>query len=375
MGVYHQIKDKFIMQNARADWASYRAQLTDLILQMYPETVMIVGAGRCNDIDLGKLVGAGVGGDNDIDRGGLASTGAGRCDDIDPGRRMGEGVRRVVLLDVDTDGMQEAAASLPEEQRSKLELRTSSLTGISEDDMEAFCDRMLSYVRSAGRDLSVNSVRGELMSSMDMMESKLDSEQKGRLDSELNREWDHEKESRGNSEREGEQESRQESKQESKRESKQESKQEDNLEREQKSKPADGVPVSKASVPESRQDIVICCGVHSQLFSTLSFFVRSLIHSLHDILPGVDVLEGEASERIRRMNDQVIPGINRALYNAAGKCVIFGNEFMPEHPVEGAHQCILDVREHYRPEEAHLTWEFNKAEGISYDMLIQICRV
>ena len=120
MGVYHQIKDKFIMRNARADWASYRTQLTDLILQMYPETVMIVGAGRCNDIDLGRLVGAG----------------AERCNDNDPGRRMSEGVRRVVLLDVDTDGMQEAAVSLPEEQRSKLELRTGSLTGISEDDME-----------------------------------------------------------------------------------------------------------------------------------------------------------------------------------------------------------------------------------------------
>ena len=283
MGVYHQIKDKFIMRNARADWASYRTQLTELILQMYPETVMIVGAGRCNDIDLGRLVSAGA--------------------------------RRVVLLDVDTDGMQEAAAYLPEEQRSMLELRTGSLTGISEDDMEAFCDRMLSYVRSAGRDLSVESVRCELMEGMDV------------------------------------------------------------LEREQKSKPADGVLASDMIFPEDHPDLVVCCGVHSQLFSTLSFFVRSLIHSLQDILPGVDVLEGEVSERIRRMNDQVIPGINRTLYKAAGKCVIFGNEFMPEHPVEGAHQCILDVREHYRPEEAHLTWEFNKAEGITYDMLIQICRV
>ena len=319
MGVYHQIKDKFIMRNARADWASYRDQLTDLILQMYPETVMIVGAGRCNDIDLGRLL----------------STGAERCNDNDPGRRMSEGVCRVVLLDVDTDGMQEAAASLSEEQRSKLELRTGSLTGISEDDMEAFCDRMLSYVRSAGRDLSVEYVRRELMEGMDMLESKLragpDIGRDSRLDGGLD------------SERENE--------------------------------PAEGVSEMDALYPESCSDIVVCCGVHSQLFSTLSFFVRSLIHSLQDILPGVDVLEGEVSERIRRMNDQVIPGINRTLYKAAGKCVIFGNEFMSEHPVEGAHQCILDVREHYRPEEAHLTWEFNKAEGITYDMLIQICRV
>ena len=343
MGVYHQIKDKFIMRNARADWAPYRTQLTDLILQMYPDSVMIVGAGRCNDIDLGRLVGAG----------------AEKCNDNDPGRCMSEGVRRVVLLDVDTDGMQEAAASLPEEQRSKLELRTGSLTGISEDDMEAFCDRMLSYVRSAGRDLSVESVRRELMREMDNLKGRLESKQESSVDSELDRERDREKENRSDSERESEQESKQESKQESG----------------QENEPAEGVSAMDALYPESCSDIVVCCGVHSQLFSTLSFFVRSLIHSLQDILPGVDVLEGEVSERIRRMNDQVIPGINRTLYKAAGKCVIFGNEFMPEHPVEGAHQCILDVREHYRPEEAHLTWEFNKAEGITYDMLIQICRV
>ena len=363
MGVYHQIKDKFIMRNARADWASYRDQLTDLILQMYPETVMIVGAGRCNDIDLGRLV----------------SVGAERCNDNDPGRRMSEGVRRVVLLDVDTDGMQEAAASLPEEQRSKLELRTGSLTGISEDDMEAFCDRMLSYVRSAGRDLSVEYVRRELMEGMNVLESKLragpdigrdsrpDIGRDSRLDGGLDSERESEKENRSDSERESEQESKQESKQESGLDGE--------LESGQENEPAEGVSAIDALYPESCSDIVVCCGVHSQLFSTLSFFVRSLIHSLQDILPGVDVLEGEVSERIRRMNDQAIPGINRTLYKAAGKCVIFGNEFMPEHPVEGAHQCILDVREHYRPEEAHLTWEFNKAEGITYDMLIQICRV
>ena len=265
MGVYHQIKDKFIMRNARADWAPYRTQLTDLILQMYPDSVMIVGAGRCNDIDLGRLVGAG----------------AEKCNDNDPGRCMSEGVRRVVLLDVDTDGMQEAAASLPEEQRSKLELRTGSLTGISEDDMEAFCDRMLSYVRSAGRDLSVESVRRELMREMDNLKGRLESKQESSVDSELDRERDREKENRSDSERESEQESKQESKQESG----------------QENEPAEGVSAMDALYPESCSDIVVCCGVHSQLFSTLSFFVRSLIHSLQDILPGVEEMSSCRSIR------------------------------------------------------------------------------
>lgn len=279
MGLYQQIKDRFILKNAREDWKMYREELTELILQRKPETVTVVGAGRCNDIDLVRL--------------------------------FQDSVSRVGLLDVDPDSMKEAVEALPEGLRNRVRTRTGSLTGIGEGEMEGFCDRVLSSVRALGKNLSLESVRRELKDGTDDLEKKL-----YRTEEE----------------------------------------------------------VADLLLP-CRAEVLVCCGVHSQLFSMFSFFIRSLIYSLEELLPGAKELEKEMNAWVRRMDDQIVPVINRALCRAAGSFVIFGNEFMPDDPVEGAYQCIQDVREHFRPEEKHLTWEINRAEGITYDMLIQICDV
>ena len=85
-------------------------------------------------------------------------------------------------------------------------------------------------------------------------------------------------------------------------------------------------------------------------------------------------MENEVNERIRSMDNHVIPIINQAFGKAVRKAIVYGNEYMPECPVEGAHQCIEHVREQFQPEEMHMAWDFNRAEGITYDMLIQVCR-
>ena len=56
MSVYNQIKEKFIMKNAWQDWESYRNQLTNVILEEKPKSIMIAGAGRCMDIDISKII-------------------------------------------------------------------------------------------------------------------------------------------------------------------------------------------------------------------------------------------------------------------------------------------------------------------------------
>ena len=290
MRVYQQIRDKFIMKNARKDWAGYRDRLTDLvsglIVEMQPRmsadpvsfSVMIVGAGRCNDIDL---------------------------------QRLAVSAENVILLDVDREAMQQAVMALPEELRPKVECRVASVTGISEGDLDAFCDDMLSFARFAGRKLTMESLRRQLMSGLDGLADRLVRKEEDLI----------------------------------------------------------GI------LPEASADVLVCCGVCSQFFSTLSFFIRSLLHSLQEILPGTDILENEVNDRIRRMDDHVIPIVNRALRRTAREAIVYGNEYMPDRPVEGAHQCIEDVREQMRPEEMHLIWDFNRAEGITYDMLIQVIRV
>ncbi len=281
MGVYQQIKDKFIMKNAREDWAEYRKCLTDVIIdrtkEASPKSIAIVGAGRCNDIDLERLTSY---------------------------------ADQVYLLDVDADAMQEAVNSLDEQKRCKVECKTLSLTGITEEDMDTFCDGMLDYVRSAGRSLTTDSFRAELMCRLDeMLEQVADQD----------------------------------------------------------------VDTLSRALPDA--DILVCCGVHSQLFTTLSFFIRSLIHSLEDVLPGVEALAEEVTAKLCHMDYEIIPVINEALCKAAGKYVIFGNEHMPDRPVEGAFQCIRDVKLHYNPASSFLRWDFNRAEGITYPMWIQICDV
>ena len=305
MSVYRQIKDRFIMKNAWDDWSSYRSELTKLILASKTKNVMIVGSGRCNDISLERL--------------------AEMCD-------------KVVLVDTDADGMNEALFVLPEGLRSRVEIRTASITGITEEAMDDFCEKMLLFARTAGRTLTAEAFRDYLMKcTYELMSERIRSE--------------------------------------------------DEL---------------LEIIPEDSADTVICCGVCSQLFSMLSYFVRSLISSLEDVMIGdssdmtgdspdmtgakdpamylsmssvkdLEAAESELNTYIHRMNAELIPVINSAILKMARNTALFGNEYMPDSPVEGAHQCIYDLRARTVPKELHLKWDFNRSMGIAYDMLIQIC--
>jgi len=278
------------MRNAPEDWAEYRDQLTELLAGLVEEAciqtpddptpgrVMFVGAGRCNDFDL---------------------------------RRITASSEHVILLDIDKEALKEAVSDLPEELRTKAEWRAASVTGINEDDLDCFCNDMLTFARSSGTELTLESFRRQLLTRLAGLEDKLV----------------------------------------------------------RKAEDLNGI------LREASADILVCCGVCSQLFSSLSLFIRSLLYSLSEILPDTDALEGEVNARIRTMDDLVIPVINRALCKAARKVIVFGNEYMPGRPVEGAKQCIEDVRMHLRPQEIHLMWNFNREGGITYDMLIQICRL
>ncbi len=275
MSVYNQIKDKFIMKNAWLDWEAYRNQLTDVILHEKPESIMIVGAGRCMDIDIKRLLSA---------------------------------AEKVICIDIDEDAMYFLKSDMPGELSGKLGFRTLSLTGIEESDIEAFCDDILSFARSEGMGLTLDKMRVRITAGLETLKNRMIRDQEELL----------------------------------------------------------------MHFPEESCDLVVCCGVCSQLFSTISFFIRSIINSLQDIIPDIDCLNPEINDIIKGMNDQVIPIINSAFYKFAEKTIILGNENIPENPVEGAYQCILYAREHMTPVEKHIKWNFNPSEGIIYDMLIQI---
>ena len=57
--ILDDIKQKFRLPDAYEDWREYRQLLTDTVIECgngdQSKTIAIIGAGRCNDIDLKAL--------------------------------------------------------------------------------------------------------------------------------------------------------------------------------------------------------------------------------------------------------------------------------------------------------------------------------
>ncbi|MBR4780310.1 MAG: hypothetical protein IK014_03020 [Lachnospiraceae bacterium] len=122
-------------------------------------------------------------------------------------------------------------------------------------------------------------------------------------------------------------------------------------------------------------DIILCNGVCSQLFSMISFFIRSVAGSIpdslfRDAIQAADIVE----QKLKNASEAVIPVICKALLKSAD-CVIFGNEYSKDYPVEGAQCCIDTIRQSGSIiKEIEATWSFNRRENVEYNMLLQICK-
>ena len=122
-------------------------------------------------------------------------------------------------------------------------------------------------------------------------------------------------------------------------------------------------------------DIILCNGVCSQLFSMISFFIRSVAGSIpdslfRDAMQAADIVE----QKLKNASEAVIPVICKALLKSAN-FVIFGNEYNKDHPVEGAQCCIDTLRQSDSiVKEIEATWSFNRRENVEYNMLLQICK-
>ncbi len=274
MGIYRQVKDKFIMKNAYADWENFRGALTDLVLSYSGTRIAIIGAGRCNDIDILRLLESG---------------------------------RELTLIDTDSEAMSEALFRVPQYRNNGAARKvTASLNGISEDRVSVFCENLLTFIQGS-RNLTADALSRGIDAELDMLERHL---------------------------------------------------------------VKNAVELENVLLPRGF-DIVLCNGVCSQMFSMVAYFLQSVAYSLLNTVPQAGEAVKNAEGRIGRMNTAVIPHIIRAAIKSARCAVVFGNENIPNRPVEGAAQCINFLRENYTPREQTLTWPFNPAEHITYDMLIQ----
>ena len=136
MTVYEELQKKFIMEHAWEDWKEFRDELTGLVNTYGADSIGIIGAGRCNDIDVGSL-----------------------------------NYGRVSLIDISGEALCEAEKkfkSFP----GKIDTRVLSLTGIDEADIRLFIDRVMEYIRFHAASLSCEEYEALLNGELDKLEAK-----------------------------------------------------------------------------------------------------------------------------------------------------------------------------------------------------------
>ena len=303
MGIYDQIKQKFILPNAYNDWSGYRKKVTGMILEgvsrqivgykavkdgiaktkmlpLYKKglSVAIIGAGSCNDIDLVEIV---------------------------------QHFDKVTLIDVDGDSMSKAIEWMPEMFKEKLTLCTESITGITDNDLKRFCDNLMEKVSAHENDITQEMYITFLNEELHILESELYNN-----DEEL----------------------------------------QDKI------------------LPLAGYDVVVCLGVHSQLMAVLSYMIKVFTYNVSEqLFQGEYIFLDNVMDRVKGMNNQVIPVVNSAILKCSREKAIFGCEYDEKNPVEGAYQCINDIRSrNLKVLETHLHWNFNPGQNIEYDMLIQV---
>ena len=287
MNVYQLVKEKFILPHAYEDWKSYRTQVTTLILQPFYHTdhngtLTILGAGRCNDIDLPACV---------------------------------KVFSSITLIDEDADALTEAVKVLPPQIRKQITLSINTLSGISSGDTEVFCNTVLQYVKSRGYALSEQEYVNYTLSQLSFLKEKL-----YKTPSDLS-----------------------------------------------------------SFLPAKSSDLVVCLGVHSQLFSILAYCLEILDYNISQQVLKVSHSHLDYFQPVLHdMIDKTIPLLNQAILEASTTYCFIGCEYNEASPVAGAYQSILDIRNRTNQitlTENHLKWSFNPEQNIVYDMLLQTCLI
>lgn len=124
-------------------------------------------------------------------------------------------------------------------------------------------------------------------------------------------------------------------------------------------------------LPATRYDLVVSVGLHSQLWSILSYSWLTLAGNVEAQILGHPMNREPFFDAIREMDDVLIPRLNAALLSM-GERAVFGVE-AEESAVEGAWQSIQDIRRRCPDRrECSLHWPFRPEEQKEYDMLFQI---
>ena len=211
----------------------------------------------------------------------VAVLGAGAMNDLDL-KRLAARFRTVVLIDSDLSSLEEGLRRYGLEETGEIRLLRGSLTGITEADAEDFFRAL--YTRS------VRSARAGRLTSERFLADSL--ELLSGLEQRLFR----------------------------------------------------TAEAFQALLPPGGFDTVVCAGLHSQLFSLLTLSWQVLAGSLSEQVFRGPVPAEPVLQRVKEWNGALIPLLDRAVLRAARRRALFGFEYDPAAPVEGAFQGLRDVQ-------------------------------
>lgn len=143
MSIYDELLKFQILPNAFEEWSEYRQAVTEYILgNTRPgSSVGILGAGRCNDMDLAQFAGH---------------------------------FSSVTLLDADRDAMQSALNRYDVANNPGFSLEVSDFTGITADDYRAFGDELSSLLNVRGIQTDIHVLADYAVFKLDKLYQKAD---------------------------------------------------------------------------------------------------------------------------------------------------------------------------------------------------------
>ena len=227
--------------------------------------------------------------------------------------RVHEEYKQITLMDVDDKGMQDALDRYGLRHSSGISLKAVSLTGLTDEITESFFNRLYLYIVDRGKNLTEADFQERTLMEFKEVEDKL---YKNTRDFSM-------------------------------------------------------------VLPEAAYDTVVSVGLHSQLWSVLSYSWHILAGNVSEqLLGGRPVDPDPFHDHLRDVDDTFIPMMNTAILQASKHRVLFSSEYDPNNPSEGAWQCIKDVRKRYTGGEIELMestleWPFFPEQRRKYTMLIQ----
>ena len=307
MNVIDEIKKEFEIPGAFESWAFYREEVTNLILASASQPDLMQEASLQASIQDVERSRRPMPTSDTKATGSIALFGIGPANDIDL-RRLSERFERIMLIDLDREGMERGLARYGLQHCPKVALWNASLSGVTMEDVAFFFETLYDQVVRSGRALTESAFMEMSLTALEQIRHKVVSSRE----------------------------------------------------------------TLRAKLPAEHYDMVVSVGLHSQFWSILSYSWLTLAGNVEEQILGHAMNHDPFFEALRAIDDQFIPVLNEVMLSMGDRAIIAVEEDEAHpvegafQSMQDIRQRYPDVQ------EKRFHWPFRPEEGKSYEMLFQI---